>query len=163
MNNVIRSALAFFLATNLATAAEWYAEPFLLYTADFSDNRRLTLGGSADTFGNLVTGGARLGTNTETRRFYVQPSVVIRHYDEEQDLFRGRLYSSESSDIQTTKSDGDYARAEIELDWQATRRFAVILTYQYTTQERGALRQSADADTIMLLMGYRSKRLAVSR
>ena len=63
MNNLARIALAFFLATNLASAAEWYADPFLLYTAEFSDNRRLTIRNSTDTFGNIVTGDARLGTN----------------------------------------------------------------------------------------------------
>ena len=59
-------------------------------------------------------------------------------------------------------SDRDYARAEIKLDLQATRRFAVILTYQNATQERDDLSQSADANTIMLSISNRPKRLAVS-
>ncbi len=77
-------------------------------------------------------------------------------------IFRSRSYSSESSDDPTMNSDRDYARAEIELDLQATRRFAVILTYQNATQERDDLSQSADANTIMLSISNRPKRLAVS-
>ncbi len=74
------------LAGNLAYAAQWYAEPAVLYTAEFSDNRRLVVTSPQDTFGSIYTGALRLGTDTSITRFYVEPSVVIRRYDEEEDL-----------------------------------------------------------------------------
>jgi len=86
MTSKLSTMLLCIISAQSALCAEWEVQPYLLYTAELSDNRRLTIGETTETLGNLLTGGARLGVYTQTRRFYVEPAVVFRRYDKDSDL-----------------------------------------------------------------------------
>ncbi|MEM9403038.1 MAG: autotransporter outer membrane beta-barrel domain-containing protein [Pseudomonadota bacterium] len=82
MNRELATFIALAAASNVALASDWYLEPVVSYTAEASDNRRLSLDPEGDTFGNLVETAARFGTESQRIRFYVTPSAVFRKYDD---------------------------------------------------------------------------------